>query len=122
MARKLLVIMVNAAPDRGEQWSAPLQQARVAAAMEFDVELVLSGRAGEAARKGRAQQVAMPGETQSTLLDALQAARLAGVRIKVCTPALELWGDELIEEVEEVVGTAYVISEAMDDDTVVLSY
>ena len=35
---------------------------------------------------------------------------------------LELWGDDLIPEVSETVGAAYIISEAMDDDTVTFTY
>ena len=41
---------------------------------------------------------------------------------KVCTPTLELWGNELIPEIEETVGGAYVISQAMDEDVVTFTY
>ena len=49
-------------------------------------------------------------------------AHEAGVRLKVCTPTLELWGEEIIPEIEETVGGAYLISEAMDDRTVTFTY
>jgi hypothetical protein len=35
---------------------------------------------------------------------------------------VDVWRDELIPEVEETVGGAYLISEAMDADTVTLTY
>ncbi|UCE90676.1 MAG: peroxiredoxin, partial [Pseudomonadota bacterium] len=37
-------------------------------------------------------------------------------------PTLELWGDDLIPEIAETVGAAYVISQAMDGDTVTFTY
>ena len=35
---------------------------------------------------------------------------------------MELWGGDLIPEVTETVGGAYVISEAMNEDTVTFTY
>ena len=35
---------------------------------------------------------------------------------------LEMWGDDLIPEISETVGAAYVISEAMDDNIVTFTY
>jgi predicted peroxiredoxin len=52
----------------------------------------------------------------------MKEAHAAGVKFKVCTPTLEIWGDDLIPEITETVGGAYVISEAMDDDTVTFTY
>jgi predicted peroxiredoxin len=45
-----------------------------------------------------------------------------GVKFKVCTPALELLDGDLIPEISETIGGAYVISEAMDDNTVTFTY
>jgi predicted peroxiredoxin len=52
----------------------------------------------------------------------MKDAHEAGVKFKVCTPTLELWGEDLIPEIEETVGGAYVISQAMDDDVVTFTY
>jgi len=46
----------------------------------------------------------------------------AGVKFKVCTPALDLWGEDLIPEIEETAGGAYPISRAMDDNVVTFTY
>ena len=60
--------------------------------------------------------------SDKTVYDIMQEAHEAGVKFKVCTPTLELWGNDLIPEIEETVGGAYVISEAMDDTTVTFTY
>jgi predicted peroxiredoxin len=52
----------------------------------------------------------------------IKDAHEAGVKFKVCAPSVERWGENLIPEVEEIVGSAYLISEAMDDDTVTFTY
>jgi predicted peroxiredoxin len=60
--------------------------------------------------------------SSKSVYDFMKDAHEAGVVFKVCTPTLDLWGDDLIPEIEETVGGAYVISEAMDDDTVTFTY
>ncbi len=122
MADKLLIIMVNTDPGNPAEASTPFFQATVAAAMEYEVEIVLSGRAGELAKRGFAEHVAVQSAASRTLYDFIKDAHEAGVVIKVCTPAMELWGGDLIPEVTETVGGAYVISEAMNEDTVTFTY
>ncbi|MEK6748593.1 MAG: DsrE/DsrF/DrsH-like family protein [Pseudomonadota bacterium] len=122
MANKLLIIMVNTDPSNPSELGAPFFQATVAAAMEFDVEIVLTGRAGELAKKGVAEKIYIQKGSPKSVYDFMQDAHSAGVKFKVCTPTLDLWGDDLIPEIDETVGGAYVISEAMDDDTVTFTY
>ncbi|HSH06758.1 MAG TPA: DsrE/DsrF/DrsH-like family protein [Burkholderiales bacterium] len=122
MADKLLIVMVNTDPKNPEELGAPFFQAAVAAAMEHEVEVVLSGRAGQLAVKGVAEKLHVKEGSPKTVYDFIKDAHEAGVKFKVCTPTLELWGDELIPEIEETVGGAYVISQAMDDDVVTFTY
>lgn len=122
MADKLLVIMVNADPETPAVLAAPLFQATVAATMDYDAEVILTGRAGELARKGVAEAVAMNGSPGKTVHDVIKEAHEAGVHFRVCTPTLEVWGDDLIPEIEDTVGSAYVISEAMSEGTVTFTY
>lgn len=122
MADKLLIIMVNADPEAPSAVSSPLFQATVAAAMEYDVEVVLTGRSGELAIKGVADRITAPGGKRQTVYQLIQEAHQAGVRFKVCATTLSEWGDNLIPEIEETVGGAYIVSEAMDDCTVTLTY
>ena len=122
MADKLLIVMVNTDPKNPEELGAPFFQATVAAAMEHEVEVVLTGRAGELAVKGVAEKLHVKEGSPKTVYDFIKDAHEAGVKFKVCTPTLELWGDDLIPEIEETVGGAYVISQAMDDDVVTFTY
>lgn len=122
MADKLLIIMVNSDPENPSEVSSPLFQATVAAAMEYEVEVVLTGRAGELAVKGAAEKIPLPGDASKTVYDVIRDAHQAGVKFKVCAPSLAQWGDSVIPEIEETVGGAYIVSEAMDANTVTLTY
>jgi predicted peroxiredoxin len=122
MADKLLIIMVNTDPKNPEELGAPFFQATVAAAMEHQVEVVLTGRAGQLAVRGFAETLHVKEGSPKTVYDFIKDAHEAGVKFKVCTPTLELWGNDLIPEIEETVGGAYVISQAMDDDVVTFTY
>ncbi|HMA88559.1 MAG TPA: DsrE/DsrF/DrsH-like family protein [Burkholderiales bacterium] len=122
MADKLMIVMVNTDPRNGAELGAPFFQATVAAAMEYDVEVILTGRAGELAVKGVAEKLHVKEGSPKSVYDFIKDAHEAGVKFKVCTPTLELWGEDLIPEIEETVGGAYVISQAMDDDVVTFTY
>ncbi|RKZ92208.1 MAG: peroxiredoxin [Gammaproteobacteria bacterium] len=122
MADKLLIIMVNTDPNNGAELGAPFFQATVAAAMEYDVEVILTGRSGELAVRGVAEKLYIKPDSKQTVYDYIREAYDAGVKFKVCTPTLDLWGDDLIPEVTETIGGAYIISEAMDDNTVTFTY
>ena len=122
MRNKLLIVMVNTDPSNGAELGAPFFQATVAAAMEYEVEVILTARAGELAIKGVADKLYVQEGSPKSVYDFIKDAHEAGVRFKVCTPTLELWGKDLIPEIEETVGGAYVISEAMDENTVTFTY
>lgn len=122
MPDKLMIIMVNTDPSNGAEVGAPFFQATVAAAMDYKVEVILTGRAAELAKKGVAENLRIqPGATK-TVYDFIKEAHDAGVSFKLCTPTLEVWGDDLIVEIDETIGAAYVISEAMSGDTVTFTY
>ncbi len=122
MADKLLIILVNTDPKNGPEMGAPFFQATVAAAMEYEVEIIFTGLSGELVKRGVAEKLYIRDGDERTVYDIMKDAIAAGAKFKVCTPTLELWGDDLIPEVTETVGGAYVISEAMDDDTVTFTY
>jgi len=122
VADKLLVVMHNTDPANPSELGAPFFQATVAAAMDYDVEVVLTGRAGELARVDVARNLYIQEGDDKSVYDYIKDAVSAGVKIKLCTPTLDLWGEQLIPEIAETVGAAYIISEAMDDDTVTFTY
>ncbi len=122
MADKLIIVLMNSDPTNPSEVGAPFFQAAVAAAMDYEVELLITGRAGELAKKGVAEKIQIREGSNRTVYDYIKEAHEAGVRLKVCTPTLEIWGEDIIPEIEETVGGAYLISEAMDDGTVVFTY
>jgi predicted peroxiredoxin len=122
MPNKLLIIMVNTDPANPAELGAPFFQAAVAAAMDYEVEVALTGRAGELAIQGVAESIQVKEGDPKTVYDFIQDAHQAGVRFKVCTPTVDLWGSKLIPEVDETVGGAYIISQAMSGDTVTFTY
>ena len=122
MPDKLMIIMVNTDPNNGAAVGAPFFQATVAAAMDYSVEIILTGRAGELAKQGIAEKLHLQEGNPKTVYDFIKEAHDAGVVFKVCTPTIELWGDDLIPEIDETIGAAYVISEAMNDQTVTFTY
>ncbi len=122
MADKLMIIMVNTDPSNGSELGAPFFQATVAAAMDFEVEVILTGRSGELAIKGVAEKLFVKEGSPKSVYEFMKDAHEAGVKFKVCTPTLELWGEDLIPEIEETIGGAYVIEQAMDEDVVTLTY
>lgn len=122
MANKLLIVMVNTDPKNPAELGAPFFQATVAAAMEFEVEVILTAGAGALAVKGVAEKLFVKEGSTKSVYDFMKDAHEAGAKFKVCTPTLDLWGNDLIPEVDETVGGAYVISQAMDDDVVTFTY
>lgn len=126
MADKLVIMMVNTDPANGEEMGAPIFQATVAAAMEYEVEVVCTATAGKLLKKGVADNLYVKQGSDKSVYDFIKDAHEAGVKFYCCSPNLDLFDmttDDLIPECEGVVGGAYIIERVMEDeDTKVLSY
>ncbi len=120
--KKLLIIMSNADPLKPDSCYAPIFQATVAAALSIEVEVVLTGVSVQLAINGVAEGVEINLDTHRTMLDLIKEAHQAGVSFKACNTSLVMAGENLIEEVGERVGAAYVVDEALDDKTVTFTY
>lgn len=120
--KKLLIIMSNSDPSKPESCYAPLFQATVAAALSYDVEVVFTGISGQIAVGDMAEKTEVNIESHRTLYDIIKEAHNAGVSFKACNTSLKMAGEDLIAEVEEKVGAAYVINEAMDENTITFTY
>jgi uncharacterized protein len=120
--KKMMMIMANTDPNCASAIIAPLSQASVAASMGYPVEIVLTGRSGELAQKDFASKMALPNSPDKTVSDLIKECVEAGVVFKVCSPVVSIWGEDLISEIHEIVGAAYVISEVMEGDTVTMTY
>lgn len=121
MADKLLIVIANVDLTHADQLQPLLSQAAIAAAMEYEVEVVFSGPAVKLAAKSVAQTLHTRGREAVSVLQLIQDARAAGVTFKVCNPA-DTSGNGLIAEIDETVGDAYIITEAMDDSVVTFTY
>lgn len=125
MASKLIIVMANTDPRNGEELGAPIFQATVAAAMDFEVEVVCTATAGRLLRKGVAERLFVKAGSPKSVLDFIKDAHEAGVKFWCCSPNLDLFDmhqEDLIPECSGVVGGAYLIERVMDDECRVLTY
>lgn len=122
MPERLLIVIANTDPNNPAQLGAPFFQATVAAAMDYPVEIIFTGGAGQLAVKGMPESLLVMKDSTRTVYEFMREAHQAGVRFSVCTPSVEFWGDELIPEIDQTVGAAYIISQAMEEGTVTLTY
>jgi predicted peroxiredoxin len=122
MADKLMIILLNTNPSNPAAVGAPFFQATIAASLEYEVEMIFTGAAGQLVKRGVAEKIPLQDNSTRTLYDVIKQAHEAGVKLKVCSPAKEMWGNDLIAEVEETVGGSYLITAAMDDNTVTFTY
>jgi predicted peroxiredoxin len=125
MASKLLIVMANTDPRDGAELGAPIFQATVAAAMEFEVEVICTAASGVLLKKGEAEKLVVKPGSPKTVLDFIKDAHEAGVKFLCCSPNLDLFDmseGDLIPECSGVVGGAYLIEHVMDDDYKVLTY
>ncbi len=118
--------MVNTDPRNGEELGAPFFQASVAAAMDYEVEVICTATSGQLMKKGVADKLVVKPGSAKTVHDFIKEAHEAGVKFLCCSPNLDLFDmteTDLIEECSGIVGGAYVIEQIMEDDeTRVLTY
>jgi uncharacterized protein len=125
MSKKLLIVMVNTDTRNGEELGAPLFQASVAAAMDYEVEVVCTATAGRLMIKGVAENLVVKPGSPKTVHDFIKDAHEAGVKFYCCSPNLDLFNiteADLITECSGVVGGAYIIEQVMESDCKVLTY
>ena len=125
MAKKLVIVLANTDARNEEELGAPFFQASVAAAMDFDVEVICTATAGRLLKKGVADKLHVKEGSPKTVYDFIRDAHEAGAKFFCCSPNLDLFNmtkDDLIPECAGVVGGAYLIEQVMEDDTKVLTY
>jgi predicted peroxiredoxin len=125
MARKLVIVMANTDPRHGEELGAPIFQATVAAAMEYEVDVICTATAGRLMRKGVAEKLFVKEGSGKSVYDFIKDAHEAGVKFYSCSPNLDLFNmteEDLIPECEGIIGGAHLIEEVMESDCKVLTY
>lgn len=123
--RRLIVLLVNTDPRHGAELGAPLHHAAVAAAMDYDVDVICTAAAGALMKKGVAETLRIKPDSPKTVLDFIRNAHEAGVRFLCCSANLELHGmteADMIPECAGLVGTATFMAEIMETDARVLTY
>ena len=125
MAKKLVIIMANTDPRNGEELGAPIFQASVAAAMDYEVEVICTATSGRLMKKGVAQGLVVKPGSPKTVYDFIKDAHEAGVKFYCCSPNLDLFDmtkEDLIPECDGIIGGACLIERVMEDDSEVLTY
>lgn len=125
MADKLVVVMANTDTRNGEELGAPIFQASVAAAMDYEVEVICTATSGRLMKKGVAESLHVKEGSPKSVYDFIKDAHEAGVIFYCCSPNLDLFDmtvDDLIPECAGVVGGAHLIEAVMEEDCKVLSY
>ncbi len=120
---KLLIVMANTDTRNGEELGAPIFQATVAAAMDKTVEVICTATSGRLMKKGVAENLFVKAGSTKSVYDFIKDAHSAGVKFYCCSPNLDLFGmtkDDMIPECSGIVGGAYLIEAAMDDDDVLV--
>lgn len=125
MAKKLIIVMANTDPRNGEELGAPIFQASVAAAMDYQVDVICTATAGRLMKRGVAEKLYVKKGSKKSVYDFIKDAHEAGVKFYCCSPNLELFNmteRDLIPECEGIVGGAHLIEEVMEGDCKVLTY
>lgn len=122
MAEKLVIVMLNSSPEVASELVEPIYHATIAASMDYKVEIIFAGRAGELAIRGVANKIPSPRKNDETIYDLIKEAYQSGVVFKASKFVVQKWGDNLIAEISEVVSGGYVVGEIMDANVVTLTY
>jgi predicted peroxiredoxin len=125
VARKLLIVLVNTDPRNPEELGAPFYHAAIAAAMDYDVDVICAGTAGRLMRKGVAEAIRIKAGESKTVYDWIREAHGHGARFWACPANLALFDmteADLIPECSGLMGAATMLERIMSDDHRVLSY
>ena len=125
MPRKLLIVLVNTDPRNPEELGAPFYHAAVAAAMDYEVDVICSATAGKLMRKGVAEAIRVKAGHEKTVYDWIREAHGHGARFWACPANLDLFDmteADLIPECNGLMGAATMMARIMSDDSRVLTY
>lgn len=125
MPRKLIVVLVNTDPRNPEELAAPFYHAAVAAAMDYEVDVICAATAGKLMRKGVAEAICIKPGNPKTVHDWIRDAHGQGARFWACPANLALFdmtAADLIPECTGLMGASTMLQSIMSDDCRVLTY
>lgn len=124
-SRRLLIVMVNTDPRNVEELGAPFYHAAIAAAMDYQVDVVCTAAAGKLMMRGVAEAIRIKSGNPKTVYDWIKEAHDQGARLWACPANLELYDmteADLIPECSGMMGAAAMIQDIMDGECRVLTY
>ena len=125
MTKRLLIVLMNTDPRNVEELGAPFYHAAVAAAMDYQVDVVCTATAGKLLCKGVAEALLLKSGNAKTVYDWIKEAHEHGARFWACPANLELFDiaeSDLIPECNGMMGAAAMIQDIMDGECRVLTY
>ncbi|MBX3534456.1 MAG: DsrE family protein [Xanthobacteraceae bacterium] len=125
MKRKLLVVLVNTDPKNGEELAAPFYHAAIAAALDYEVDVVLAATAGKLLVKGVAEKLHVKQDHPKTVYDWIREAHDHGAKFWACPANMDLFDisdGDLVPECAGMMGAADMIERIMGDEYRVLTY
>ena len=117
MTQKVL-IMVTFGENYPDRLEPPIHLATLASTLDTEVVMVYTMSGGLLLKKGNAERI-VPMAGKVTYHEMIKEVKEFGVKVYVCSPTLERYGlkkEDFIDEVDDVVGGMYAITEAMDSD------
>ena len=125
MTQRLLILLVNTDPRNVEELGAPFYYAAVAAAMDYEVDVLCTATAGKLMFSGVAEQLTIKPGDPMTVYGWIKEAHGQGARFWACPANLELFDKteaDLIPECSGVMGAAAMIQGVMDGSCRVLTF
>ncbi len=125
MTKRLLIVLVNTDPRNGEEMGAPFYHAAVAAAMDYEVDVVCAATSGKLMIKGVAEKLHVKAGHPRTVYDWIKEAHDHGAKFWACPANLDLFEvneSDLIPECDGLMGAATMIQNIMDGEYRVLTY
>lgn len=118
-ARRLVIVVWSAGPERPVQAAAPFIYALAARALELDVEMHFTSTAVRWMLAGVADQAYTDAARTKTVGDFIREAEAAGVHLLACSMALaeHRRGEPLIAECDGMAGAATVMAATTDADS-----
>ena len=125
MTQRLLILLVNTDPRNVEELGAPFYYAAVAAAMDYEVDVLCTATAGKLMFKGVAENLTIKQSEAMTVYGWIKEAHGQGAKFWACPANLELFDKteaDLIAECSGVMGAAAMIQGVMDGTCRVLTF
>ena len=125
MTQRLLIVLVNTDPRNVEELGAPFYYAAIAAAMDYEVDVLCTATAGKLMLKGVAEKLCVKPGDPKTIYDWIKEAHDQGARFWACPANLELFDKaegDLIPECKGLMGAATMMQQIMDGECRVLTF